>query len=53
MHKEIGSCGDSAVATLQANAGTNETMGIEGYWHVECRDAQGNLKWNEEFPNLS
>jgi len=52
MHKEIGSCGDSAVATLQANAGTNETMGIEGYWHVECRDAQGNLKWNEEFPNL-
>ena len=52
MHKEIGSCGDGAVATLQANAGTNETMGIEGYWHVECRDAQGNLKWNEEFPNL-
>jgi len=52
MHKEFGSCGDSAVATLQANAGTNETMGIEGYWHVECRDAQGNLKWNEEFPNL-
>ena len=52
MHKEIGSCGDSAVATLQANAGTNETMGIEGYWHVECRDAQGNLKWTEEFPNL-
>ena len=52
MHKEFGSCGDNAVATLQANAGTNETMGIEGYWHVECRDAQGNLKWNEEFPNL-
>jgi len=52
MQKELASCGDSAVATLQANAGTNETMGIEGYWHVECRDAQGNLKWNEEFPNL-
>ena len=52
MQKELASCGDSAVATLQASAGTNETMGIEGYWHVECRDAQGNLKWNEEFPNL-
>jgi hypothetical protein len=52
MQKELASCGDSAVATLQANAGTNETMGIEGYWHVECRDAQGNLKWTEEFPNL-
>jgi hypothetical protein len=27
-------------------------MGIEGVYHVECRDAQGNLKWTEEFPNL-
>jgi hypothetical protein len=52
MQKELASCGDSAVATLQANAGTNETMGIEGFYHVECRDAQGNLKWAEEVPNL-
>jgi hypothetical protein len=27
-------------------------MGIEGFYKVECRDAQGNLKWDEEFPNL-
>jgi hypothetical protein len=27
-------------------------MGVEGFYQVECRDAQGNLKWNEEFPNL-
>jgi len=52
MHKETGSCGDSAVATLQANTGTNETVGIEGYYIVECRDAAGNLKWEESFPNL-
>jgi hypothetical protein len=52
MHKETGSCGDHAVATLQANAGANEALGVEGYYHVECRDAQGNLKWTEEFPNL-
>jgi hypothetical protein len=52
MHKEFGSCGDSAVATLQANTGTNEVLGVEGHYHVECRDAQGNLKWTEEFPNL-
>ena len=52
MHKEIGSCGDNAIATLQANTGTNEVLGVEGHYHVECRDAQGNLKWVEEFPNL-
>ena len=52
MHKETSGFGDNAVATLQANASIPEGMGVEGYYHVECRDAQGNLKWNEEFPNL-
>jgi hypothetical protein len=52
MHKEFGSCGDNAVATLQTNASIPEGMGVEGFYHVECRDAQGNLKWTEEFPNL-
>lgn len=52
MQKEIASCGDNAVATLQANASIPEGMGVEGFYHVECRDAQGNLKWTEEFPNL-
>jgi hypothetical protein len=44
--------GDNAVATLQANANIPEGMGMEGYYHVECRDADGKLKWSEEFPNL-
>jgi hypothetical protein len=52
MHKETGSCGDYAVATLQANASIPEGMTQEGYYHVVCRDAQGNLKWEEEVPNL-
>lgn len=52
MHKEIGSCGDYAVATLQANASIPEGMGVEGFYHVECRDKEGNLKWEEKFPNL-
>ena len=52
MMKETQGFGDHAVATLQANANIPEGMGVEGYYHVECRDAQGNLKWNEEFPNL-
>ena len=27
-------------------------MGVEGWYHVECRDKDGNLKWTDEFPNL-
>jgi hypothetical protein len=52
MYKEIGSFGDNAVVTLQTNVIGSETVGIEGAYLVECRDAQGNLKWAEEFPNL-
>ena len=52
MQKELASCGDNAVATLQANVAIPEGMTQEGYYHVECRDAQGNLKWEEQVPNL-
>jgi hypothetical protein len=52
MHKEIQGFGDNAIATLQANAIIPEGMGVDGQYIVECRDAAGNLKWNEEFPNL-
>jgi hypothetical protein len=50
--KEKQGFGDHAVATLQANAVHNQEMGIHGWYHVECRDSEGNLKWTEEFPNL-
>jgi hypothetical protein len=53
MHKEFGSCGDKAVATMQALGNTiPEGMGVEGWYHVECRDKDGNIKWSDEFPNL-
>jgi hypothetical protein len=52
MHKELGSCGDSAVATLQANVAIPEGMTQEGSFYVECRDKDGNLKWTDGFPNL-
>jgi hypothetical protein len=52
MQKELSSFGDNAVATLQANAIGNETVGIEGMYHVVCRDKDGNVKWEEQFPNL-
>lgn len=52
MIKETGGYGDSAIATLNTGAQANETLGIEGFYHVECRDKDGNLKWEESFPNL-
>ena len=52
MLKEIQGFGDVAEVSYQANALTGESVGIEGYYHVECRDKEGNLKWEESFPNL-
>jgi hypothetical protein len=52
MFKELGKFGDHAVATMATNVADNETVGVEGAYHVVCRDAQGNVKWEESFPNL-
>ena len=52
MMKETQGFGDHAVATMASNVADNESVGIEGVYHVECRDAAGNLKWEESFPNL-
>ena len=53
MHKELGSCGDNAVATMQAQGNiAPEGVGIDGHYHVVCRDKDGNIKWEDEFPNL-
>jgi len=52
IQKEQGGFGDQASIVLNAGAQANETVGIEGQYHVECRDKDGNLKWEETFPNL-
>jgi len=52
MTKELSNFGDHAEASLQANVVGSESVGIEGVYRVECRDAQGNLKWEDSFPNL-
>ena len=52
MQNEISGFGDNAVATLQANVAIPEGMEQAGHYHVVCRDANGNLKWEEEVPNL-
>jgi hypothetical protein len=52
MTKELSSFGDHAEVTMQSNAAGTETVGIEGVYHVVCRDADGNIKWEDQFPNL-
>jgi len=52
MTNEFTGSGDYAVATLQANATVPEGMMIGGYYHVVHRDALGNIKSEETFPNL-
>jgi hypothetical protein len=52
MSNEISNFGDHAEVTMQTSAIGSESMGIAGHYHVVCRDADGNIKWEEEFPNL-
>lgn len=52
MSKELSNFGDRAEVTMQTKAASDESVGIEGRYHVECRDSAGNLKWEESFPNL-
>ena len=52
MIREINGFGDSAIATLNTNAIKAEEIGIHGSYHVLCHDENGNLKWEENFPNL-
>lgn len=52
MSNEFSNFGDHAEVSMQANVVAPENMGVEGSWHVECRDKDGNFKWSESFPNL-
>jgi hypothetical protein len=52
MSKELTNFGDRAMALLQSRTAENANVGIEGHYHVECRDKDGNLKWEEDFENL-
>jgi len=52
MQKELSNFGDHAQVTMQSNAVGAESVGIEGVYHVVCRDVGGNIKWQDEFPNL-
>lgn len=52
MQKEFSNFGDHAQVMMQSNVVGAESVGVEGHYHVVCRDADGNIKWEEAFPNL-
>ena len=52
MSNEFSNFGDHAEVSMQSNVNGFETVGVEGCYHVVCRDAAGNIKWEDEFPNL-
>ena len=52
MTKELSNFGDHAEVSFQAKPAMSEGMGVEGFYHVVCRDKDGNIKWEEKFDNL-
>ena len=52
MSNEFSNFGDHAQVTMQSNVAGSEAVGIEGCYHVVCRDVDGNIKWEDQFPNL-
>jgi len=51
MANEFLGSGDYAVATLQTNGSTKESLAADGHYHVVCRDKDGNIKWEDGFEN--
>jgi hypothetical protein len=52
MSNEFSNFGDHALVTMQSNVVGAESVGIAGHYQIVCRDADGNVKWEEGFPNL-
>lgn len=52
MSIEKANFGDTASASVTRGAQHDESMGIQGYYHVTCYDKDGNIKWQDVAPNL-
>ena len=44
--------GDAAGSGLVARHEVNDFVGVAGKFIVTCRDAEGNIRWEDGFPNL-
>lgn len=52
MFNENAKSTDSVTAGLVAKTGFSEKVSAGGVFHVQCFDAQGNLKWEDRMHNL-
>jgi hypothetical protein len=52
MSIEKANFGDAASAAVTRGAPHDETFGIQGIYHVICYDKDGNIKWEDNAPNL-
>lgn len=52
MTQEISNFGDHAEVAMQSRVSDVAGTSMAGFYHVVCRDKDGNIKWEEEFPNL-
>ena len=48
---EKSSAGDTIGAQVATTRGADEMAAAHGIFTVECRDAEGNLRWSDKFPN--
>jgi hypothetical protein len=51
-HKDTINLADGAGAGLVARHEVNDFVGVAGKFIVTCRDAEGNIRWEDGFPNL-
>ena len=49
---EKANLGDISTASVTRGAGSEEYLGIQGFYDDKCYDKDGNLKWEEKAPNL-
>ena len=52
MSIEQSNFGDASSASVTRGAQHAETLGIQGIYHVVCYDKDGNIKWEDDAPNL-
>ena len=43
---------DTAASSLTAGSSAADSASAKGVYKIQCHDAQGNLKWEDEAPNL-
>lgn len=43
---------DETNAGFQANTSADDTLDLQGEYHVECEDEDGNVKWEETISNI-